>query len=65
MMTMEVGAQRRTVAPFLDSSALLGAPEQLRKRGLQDGYLSVRDLVSHDSILRLRRDVTRILDDVG
>ena len=57
-------AQRRTVAPFLDSSALLGAPEHLRKRALQDGYPFVRDLVSHNSILRLRRDVTRILDDV-
>ena len=62
---MQVGSQRRTVAPFIDSGSLLGAREQLRERAQQDGYLFVRDLVSHDSILRLRRDVARILGDAG
>ena len=60
-----VGNQQRDVAPFLESSDFLPSPARLRARALEDGYLFFRDLVSNDSILRLRRDVTRILYDVG
>ena len=56
---------QRTGYPFLDSKDLLAAPDRLRERARRDGYLFVHDAVSHDSVLRLRRDVTHILRNAG
>lgn len=64
-MTIQLATEQRAVVPFLDSTGLLSSPEQLRERAHQDGYVFVRDLVNHDAILRLRRDVTSILKNVG
>ena len=56
---------QRAGYPFLESKDLLAAPDQLRERAQHDGYLFVHDVVNHDSVLRLRRDVTNILQNAG
>ena len=56
---------QRAGYPFLESQDLLAAPDQLRERAQHDGYLFVRDVVNHDSVLRLRRDVISILQNAG
>merc|ERR1711964_453357 len=53
------------LCPFVESGDLLNAPDQLRKRATQSGYFFVRNLVSQEAILRLRRDVTAIVERAG
>jgi hypothetical protein len=65
MTTLQVGTERRELSPFVESSDLLYAPSRLRERATKAGYLFVRDLVNHEAILRLRGDVTGILQNVG
>ena len=64
-MTILVGNEKRDVTPFVASNDLLNAPKRLRVRAHEEGYLFFRNLLDHASILRLRRDITQILDDVG
>ena len=64
-MTIQVGTDRREAAGFLESSDLLSDPDELSARARQDGYLFFHDLVQHDSILGLRRDITGILQRAG
>ena len=65
MVTIPVGTQRHTASPFFDSNQLLGAPNELRRRAQEDGYLFFRGLVSHQAIDDLRRDITGILEEAG
>ena len=62
---IQVGAEQRRCTPFTESNDLLGRPGDLRARALEDGYLFIRALVPDQPIVRLRRDITAILDGAG
>jgi ectoine hydroxylase-related dioxygenase (phytanoyl-CoA dioxygenase family) len=51
--------------PLTDSTALLDAPDDLRARFLSDGYVFLRDVVPHDDVLALRREILDIVDGLG
>ena len=65
MVTIPVGTQRFAASPFLESSQLLGEPNEIRRRAQEYDYLFLRGLVSHQTISDLRRDITGILEEAG
>lgn len=52
-------------APMRDSSDLVGDPDALRTRYDEDGYLLLRRLIEPKEILRVRGDVTAVLNEAG
>ena len=65
MSTHPVGNDERRLSPFVESGDLFDSPDQLRTRAAESGYLFFRDIVDNESILRLRRDITRIVEKAG
>ena len=53
------------VEPFVDSTPLLDAPEALRERAAEQGYLFFRSLLDSESVLDLRRQVLEVCQQHG
>jgi len=50
---------------YLESTALIGHPDDLRERAGRDGYLFFENLLPHDAVFRVRADFARILHNHG
>ena len=48
------------VEPFVDSTPLLDAPDALRERAAEQGYLFFRSLLDSESVLDLRRQILEV-----
>ncbi|MBT5451688.1 MAG: hypothetical protein HOK90_21045, partial [Gemmatimonadetes bacterium] len=55
----------RNLEPFLDSTRLLDAPEALRARAAEQGYLFFRSLLDSESVLDLRRQILEVCQQHG
>ena len=51
--------------PFVDSTPLLDAPEALRERAAEQGYLFFRSLLDSESVLDLRRQILEVCQQHG
>jgi Phytanoyl-CoA dioxygenase (PhyH) len=50
---------------FVDSSALLNQPEELRARAQKDGYLFFKGLLPKEDVYAVRRDLLAVTDNYG